>query len=137
MRERSKAKRGSLLTVTMVTGLALTAAIFLPVAGAGETTPPPPPSALGTELLLLAKFEPWMVMSMVLGVLAALIISLWMIYQYIARVRTTELHRQLLMEAVTDFQYRKRRPPRFEGRTTPVREDLVLLSDRKRQRKGR
>ena len=111
MRERSKAKRGSLLTVTMVTGLALTAAIFLPVAGAGETTPPPPPSALGTELLLLAKFEPWMVMSMVLGVLAALIISLWMIYQYIARVRTTELHRQLLMEAVTDFQYRKRRPP--------------------------
>jgi hypothetical protein len=43
-------------------------------------TPTQIPPAFGNDLILLAKFEPWMIMVMVLGVLSALIISLLMIY---------------------------------------------------------
>lgn len=106
MREQPMAKRGRILTVVMLIGLGVVGLVFLP-AVAGEAPPIQAPTALGNELILLSKFEPWMIMIMVLGVLAALIISLLMIYMYIARVRTTEFHRQMLLDAVTEFQYQK------------------------------
>jgi hypothetical protein len=107
MREKPRAKRGYSLSVAMLIGLGVIGLIFLSAAVAGETPPTQAPQALGNELILLSKFQPWMIMVMVLGVLAALIISLLMIYMYIARVRTTEFHRQMLLDAVTAFQYQK------------------------------
>ena len=46
-------------------------------------------------------------MGLVIAVLVALLVSLKMIYTYIARVRTTEFHRNMLLDAVADFQYQK------------------------------
>jgi hypothetical protein len=109
MTERPRAVRGCRLTGAMVTGLGVVGLVFLPAAVAGEVPPTQPPPAFGNDLILLTRFEPWMIMVMVLSVLAALMGSLWMIYLYIARVRTTEIHRQLLLEAVTEFQYLKLR----------------------------
>jgi hypothetical protein len=80
MREKPRAKRGCILTVAMVAGLGVVGFTFLPAAVAGEVTPTQIPPAFGNDLILLAKFEPWMIMVMVLGVLSALIISLLMIY---------------------------------------------------------
>jgi hypothetical protein len=104
MRERLTAKREYPLTIAIVTGLGAIGLVFLPTVIAVEPTPP---TAQGTELILLSKFQPWMIMVMVLGVLAALMGSLLMIYWYIAKVRTTDFHRQILLGAVADLQFDK------------------------------
>lgn len=107
MRERLMVKRRCILTVAMVTGLAVVGLVFLPAAVAGEAPPPPAPPASGAEVILLTRFAPWMIMVMVLGVLAALMGSLLMIYWYISSVRTTEFHRQILLDAVTEYRFQK------------------------------
>ena len=110
MTEKPLAERGLILTVAMVQMLGMVGLVFLPMALAGEPTPPPvppPPSVQGTELILLSKFQPWMIMRLVLGVLVALMGSLKMIYWYIAQVRTTEFYRHILLDAVTEYQFQK------------------------------
>lgn len=71
----------------------------------GATTPSGQGAAQEPSVLL--RFQPWMVMLLVLATLAAMMGSLWMIYLYINNIRTTEFHRQILFDAVTEYRYRK------------------------------
>jgi len=42
----------------------------------------------------------------ILGVLAALMVSLWLVYSYINNIRTTDIHRKMLYDAVYESRYR-------------------------------
>jgi hypothetical protein len=56
-------------------------------------------------LEILQKFSPGMLMAMVLSALVALLGSLFMVYWYIARIRTDEFHREVLLDAVAMGRY--------------------------------
>jgi hypothetical protein len=56
---------------------------------------------------VLARLDPWMLTLIILGVLVALMLSLWMVYSYVNRVRTTDIHRQMLYDSVFESRYRR------------------------------
>jgi hypothetical protein len=74
-----------------------------------EMNPTPTPTIPPDYPLLLMRFEPWMLMVLILAALGALLICLLMIYRYVNEVRTTVFHRQILLDAVTEYRYQKLR----------------------------
>ena len=61
------------------------------------------PSSQATTVL--AKLDPWMITLMVILALAALILSLLMIYSYINNIRTTDIHRKMIYDSVFAARY--------------------------------
>ncbi len=76
-------------------------------------------TAAGTPILL-SSLDPWMLVVLVLAALAALLLCLWMIYFYINRIRTDEIRRQMLYDAVHKGVYFKLR-----GQTPPEPPDVA------------
>jgi len=56
---------------------------------------------------VLDRLDPWMLVVIVLAVLLSLMASLWMVYSYINNIRTTDIHRRLLYDAVKEARYRE------------------------------
>lgn len=82
---------------------------------------------------LLARLDPWMLVLIVISTLAALILSLWMVYSSVNRIRTDEIRRQMLYDAVFDSTYRKlEEQSGVSGMSPPWEEDPDQLQEQRR-----
>lgn len=56
---------------------------------------------------VLARLDPWMMTVIILGTLIALMGSLWLVYQYINKIRISEIHTLMLYESVYNDRLRR------------------------------
>jgi len=70
-------------------------------------TPTPIPIQIDSTSTVLANLEPWMLIIVIILTLGALMLSLWLVYSYINNIRTTDIHRTMLWDAVFQARYRE------------------------------
>jgi len=74
-------------------------------------TPTPGPLPNGSSPTVLAALDPWMLIVIILATLGCLMLSLWLVYSYINNIRTTDIHRKMLYDAVFDARFRELKGP--------------------------